>query len=94
MPKRRDFSNGLPDPIILREEILKKYPPKLAKKRAKAIVINDPQLEQEIMANVRTAPGIITQRGCTWCMAQSVVVSMPGSPAVTRHAPRKVKKTT
>ena len=66
MPKKFDYSKGLPDPIVLREEILKKYPPKLAKKRAKAIVINDPDIEQEIMANVRTAPGIITQRGCTY----------------------------
>ncbi|MBL7967454.1 MAG: nitrogenase molybdenum-iron protein alpha chain [Prolixibacteraceae bacterium] len=74
MPKRFDYSQGLPDPIALREEILKKYPPKLAKKRAKAIVINDPDIEQEIMANVRTAPGIITQRGCTYAGCKGVVL--------------------
>lgn len=74
MPKRRDFTNGLPDPLALREEILKKYPAKIAKKRAKGFVINDPDLEQEIMANVRTIPGIITQRGCTYAGCKGVVL--------------------
>ncbi len=74
MQKRKDYSNGLPDPLALREEILKKYPPKLAKKRAKAILINDPEIEQEILANVRTAPGIITQRGCTYAGCKGVVL--------------------
>ena len=74
MPKRRDFTNGLPDPIALREEILKKYPAKIAKKRVKGIVINDPNLEQEILANVRTIPGIITQRGCTYAGCKGVVL--------------------
>ncbi len=74
MQKRKDYTNGLPDPLALREEILKKYPPKLAKKRAKAILINDPEIEQEILANVRTAPGIITQRGCTYAGCKGVVL--------------------
>jgi len=74
MPNRKDFTNGLPDPIALREEILKKYPAKIAKKRIKGIVINDPNLEQEIMANVRTIPGIITQRGCTYAGCKGVVL--------------------
>ena len=46
--------------ICRKNEILQKYPPKLAKKRAKSLVINDPEQEQEILANVRTIPGIIT----------------------------------
>jgi len=74
MPNRKDFTNGLPDPLALREEILKKYPAKIAKKRVKGIVINDPNLEQEIMANVRTIPGIITQRGCTYAGCKGVVL--------------------
>jgi nitrogenase molybdenum-iron protein alpha chain len=74
MPKRRDYTNGLPDPSELKEEILKKYPPKLAKKRAKGLVINDPENPQEIMANVRTIPGIITQRGCTYAGCKGVVL--------------------
>ncbi|MBW8324691.1 MAG: nitrogenase molybdenum-iron protein alpha chain [Prolixibacteraceae bacterium] len=74
MPNRKNYINGLPDPSTLKEEILKKYPPKLAKKRAKGLVINDPNLEQEIMANVRTIPGIITQRGCTYAGCKGVVL--------------------
>ena len=74
MPNRKDYTNGLPDPLALRDEILKKYPAKIAKKRAKGFVINDPDLEQEIMANVRTIPGIITQRGCTYAGCKGVVL--------------------
>jgi nitrogenase molybdenum-iron protein alpha chain len=74
MPNRKNYTNGLPDPIALREEILKKYPAKIAKKRVKGIVINDPNLEQEILANVRTIPGIITQRGCTYAGCKGVVL--------------------
>jgi len=74
MPKRKDYSNGLPDPSALRDEILKKYPPKIAKKRIKGMVINDPSEDQEVMANVRTIPGIITQRGCTYAGCKGVVL--------------------
>jgi nitrogenase molybdenum-iron protein alpha chain len=74
MPKRRDYTNGLPDPSALRDEILKKYPPKIAKKRVKGMVINDPNEDQEIQVNVRTIPGIITQRGCTYAGCKGVVL--------------------
>ena len=74
MPNRKNYINGLPDPSALKEEILKKYPTKLAKKRAKGLVINDPETSQEIMANVRTIPGIITQRGCTYAGCKGVVL--------------------
>ncbi len=74
MQKRKDYSNGLLDLLALREEIMKKYPPKIAKKRVKAILINDPAIEQEILANVRTIPGIITQRGCTYAGCKGVVL--------------------
>ena len=64
----------LPDPSGLKEEILAKYPPKIARKRAKSMVINDPKLDQEIQSNVRTIPGIITQRGCTYAGCKGVVL--------------------
>ena len=67
--------NGkLPDPAKLKEEILAKYPPKIARKRAASMVINDPKLDQEIQSNVRTIPGIITQRGCTYAGCKGVVL--------------------
>ena len=52
------------DPTDVKAELIKKYPPKVARKRAKQIMINE-ALENEtpeIMANVRTIPGIITMR--------------------------------
>ena len=52
----------LPDPSTLKEEILAKYPPKIARKRAKSMVINDTKLDQQIQSNVRTIPGIISER--------------------------------
>lgn len=74
MSNKKDYSNGLPNPFALREEILKKYPPKLAKKRGRGILINDPTVDQEILANVRTIPGIITQRGCTYAGCKGVIM--------------------
>ncbi|WP_159522615.1 nitrogenase molybdenum-iron protein alpha chain [Sunxiuqinia indica] len=74
MVKKKDYTNGLPDPSQLKEEILKKYPRKVAKKRDKGMIINEPGKEQEILANVRTVPGIITQRGCTYAGCKGVVL--------------------
>ena len=74
MVMKKDYTNGLPDPSKLKEEILKKYPRKVAKKRAKSMVINDPETDQEILSNVRTIPGIITQRGCTYAGCKGVVL--------------------
>jgi nitrogenase molybdenum-iron protein alpha chain len=64
----------LPDPIDVKQEILHSYPAKVAKKRAKSILVNDPDMNQEIQANVRTIPGIITQRGCTYAGCKGVVL--------------------
>lgn len=64
----------IPDPSELKEEILAKYPNKVAKKRAKSMVINEPSEEQEIQSNVRTVPGIISQRGCCYAGCKGVVL--------------------
>ena len=72
--KKKNYINGLPDPSELKEEILKRYPRKVAKKRSKSMVVNDPENPQEILANVRTVPGIITQRGCTYAGCKGVVL--------------------
>jgi nitrogenase molybdenum-iron protein alpha chain len=63
-------------PTDIKEELLKKYPPKVARKRAKQILINE-ALENdtpEITANVRTIPGIITMRGCTYAGCKGVIM--------------------
>jgi len=56
------------DPVKIKNEMLEKYPTKVARKRAKQIIINkvDNGVVPEIGANVRTIPGIITQRGCCY----------------------------
>jgi len=74
MVKKKDITNGLPDPSVLIDDILSKYPTKIAKKRKKAMVVNEPTEDQEIQANVRTIPGIITQRGCTYAGCKGVVL--------------------
>ncbi|WP_372750864.1 nitrogenase molybdenum-iron protein alpha chain [Labilibaculum sp.] len=74
MVKKLDITQGLPDPSKVMDEIMAKYPTKIAKKRQKSVVINDPVEAQEIQANVRTIPGIITQRGCTYAGCKGVVL--------------------
>jgi nitrogenase molybdenum-iron protein alpha chain len=64
----------LPDPLELKDEILAKYPNKVAKKRAKSMIINDPGQTMEIQSNVRTIPGIISQRGCCYAGCKGVVL--------------------
>ena len=64
------------DPTEVKKELLKKYPTKVARKRAKQIMINE-ALENEtpeIHANVRTIPGIITMRGCTYAGCKGVIM--------------------
>jgi len=63
------------DAIRWKEEVLAKFPSKVAKKREKQIVIHDgPENIKIIQANVRTVPGIITQRGCTYAGCKGVVL--------------------
>lgn len=75
------------DPAEIREEILKRYPNKTAKKRSKSLIINDPNVEQEIQSNVRTIPGIITQRGCTYAGCKGVVLGPTRDVINLTHGP-------
>ncbi|MDA3927861.1 MAG: nitrogenase component I subunit alpha, partial [Prolixibacteraceae bacterium] len=77
----------LPDPSELKAEILKKYPRKVAKKREKSMVINDPDAKTEIQANVRTVPGIITQRGCTYAGCKGVILGPTRDVVNIVHGP-------
>lgn len=67
-------STPLPDAAAVREDMLKIYPSKTLKKRAKQMLLNDPANPPEIGANTRTVPGIITQRGCTYAGCRGVVI--------------------
>ena len=75
------------DPSEIKEEILQKYPSKVAKKRAKGMIINDPETAPEIQANIRTIPGIITQRGCTYAGCKGVVLGPTRDVINLTHGP-------
>jgi len=64
------------DPADVKSALLEKYPPKVARKRAKQIMINEALQNDtpELTANVRTIPGIITMRGCTYAGCKGVIM--------------------
>ncbi|WP_147820737.1 nitrogenase molybdenum-iron protein alpha chain [Salidesulfovibrio onnuriiensis] len=77
------------DPTDIKEELLRKYPPKVARKRAKQILINEAQENEtpEISANVRTVPGIITMRGCTYAGCKGVILGPTRDIVNITHGP-------
>jgi nitrogenase molybdenum-iron protein alpha chain len=80
----------LPDPSKIKEQLIQKYPTKVARKRSQQIVVNnvaDNQVVPEIMANVRTTPGIITQRGCTYAGCKGVVLGPTRDIVNITHGP-------
>ena len=56
------------------DDMLKAYPAKTARKRAKQLLVNNPDNIPQIGANTRTTPGIMTQRGCTYAGCRGVVI--------------------
>jgi nitrogenase molybdenum-iron protein alpha chain len=81
---------NLPDPESVKEELLKQYPAKVARKRADQIVVNrvDPEGNvPEIKANTRTTPGIITQRGCCYAGCKGVVLGPTRDIVNLTHGP-------
>ena len=83
MKKNRDF----PDPGTIKEDILTKYSSKVARKRNKSMIVNDPIVDQEIQSNVRTIPGIITQRGCCYAGCKGVVLGPTRDIINLTHGP-------
>jgi nitrogenase molybdenum-iron protein alpha chain len=78
------------DPVDIKAELLKKYPAKVARKRAKQIMINEAQENApppEIVANVRTIPGIITMRGCTYAGCKGVIMGPTSDIVNLVHGP-------
>lgn len=77
-------------PSDIKEELLAKYPPKVARKRAKQIMINEAtesEAPPEILANVRTIPGIITMRGCTYAGCKGVIMGPTRDIVNITHGP-------
>ena len=65
------------NPEEVKKQLIQKYPPKVARKRAKQIVVNKIDADgtvPEIGSNVRTVPGLISQRGCCYAGCKGVVL--------------------
>ncbi len=78
------------DPEKIKQEMLRDYPPKIARKRAKQIVINKVDKDQnvpEISSNVRTIPGLIGQRGCCYAGCKGVVLGPTRDIINITHGP-------
>lgn len=78
------------NPQEVKQELLRKYPTKVARKRAKQIVVNEVIVDQdmqEIGANTRTIPGIITQRGCTYAGCKGVIMGPTRDIVNITHGP-------
>jgi nitrogenase molybdenum-iron protein alpha chain len=78
------------DPDAVKNDIMAKYPPKVARKRSKHFVINkkkDEKSYEEIQANVRTIPGIISQRGCCYAGCKGVVMGPTRDIINLTHGP-------
>jgi nitrogenase molybdenum-iron protein alpha chain len=78
------------DPEELKKELLQQYPPKVARKRAKQIIVNKVNPESpfpEVAANVRTVPGLIGQRGCCYAGCKGVVLGPTRDIINITHGP-------
>ncbi len=62
------------DTKVVVDKILDKYPAKVMKNRKSHMLIKDSNITQEISANTRTVPGIITNRGCCYAGCKGVVI--------------------
>ncbi|MFP4392857.1 MAG: nitrogenase molybdenum-iron protein alpha chain [Desulfohalobiaceae bacterium] len=72
------------------EEVTSLYPPKVAKKRRRHMLVREEgsqACEQQIEANVRTVPGIISQRGCCYAGCKGVVIGPYGDMVHIVHGP-------
>jgi nitrogenase molybdenum-iron protein alpha chain len=74
----------------VKDELVQGYPTKVARKRAKQVLVNRLNadgLPQEMQSNVRTVPGIITQRGCTYAGCKGVVLGPTRDIVNITHGP-------
>jgi len=81
--------NKIKEAQSIKDQMLGAYPTKTARKRQKQFVVNEPDQEpkQEIQANMRTLPGIITQRGCTYAGCKGVVLGPTRDILNITHGP-------
>jgi nitrogenase molybdenum-iron protein alpha chain len=78
------------DPEAIKEKLLLKYPAKVARKRAKQIVVNKVDADGNVPvigSNVRTVPGLISQRGCCYAGCKGVVLGPTRDIVNITHGP-------
>ena len=78
------------DSETVKNELIAKYPGKVGKKRGQQIQVNkiaDDGTVPEVLVNSRTAPGIITQRGCTYAGCKGVVLGPTRDIVNITHGP-------
>ncbi|MEN6331956.1 MAG: nitrogenase molybdenum-iron protein alpha chain [Smithella sp.] len=78
------------NPAEVKEEMLKKYPAKVARRRARQIVVNqveDDGVVPKILSNTRTVPGILTMRGCAYAGCKGVVLGPTRDILQITHGP-------
>ncbi|MGE0083724.1 MAG: nitrogenase molybdenum-iron protein alpha chain [Desulfococcaceae bacterium] len=78
------------DPEKVKEELLSAYPTKVARKRAKQIIVNKVGPDEDvpvIQSNVRTVPGLIGQRGCCYAGCKGVVLGPTRDIVNITHGP-------
>jgi len=76
------------NPEIVKEKLVEAFPTKVARKRAKAIVVNKGAEEiPQIAANTRTVPGLITMRGCAYAGCKGVILGPTRDVLSITHGP-------
>jgi len=78
------------DPNEIKADLLAPYGKKVKRKRGKQIIVNkvsDTGAVPEIGSNVRTVPGIITQRGCCYAGCKGVVLGPTRDIVNITHGP-------
>lgn len=78
------------DPEEVKKELLARYPAKVARKRSRQIMpnkIDDAGKAPVMGANVRTVPGIITQRGCSYAGCKGVILGPTRDIVNITHGP-------
>jgi len=84
------FELDVRDPDGVKEKLLQKYPAKVARKRAKQIIVNktgEDGMVPSIGANVRTVPGLMSQRGCCYAGCKGVVLGPTRDIVNITHGP-------
>ncbi len=78
------------NPETIKSQLLLKYPPKVARKRAKQIVVNKVDEDGKVPvigSNIRTVPGLISQRGCCYAGCKGVVLGPTRDIVNITHGP-------